>query len=214
MTASWRHKAPEQASILTDAERDADRARLMALVPPGPVWVFAYGSLMWRPCFTPAETRPATLHGYRRRFNFWTMISRGTPARPGLGLGLEEAPGAVCQGLACRVPHDPTVREDSLQALWAREMHGGVYMSRWVDLETDAATLRAITFVIDPAHPQAAGDLTREERAEIIAGAAGKYGTCFDYLDSTVAHLAELGISDPDLDDLLMEVRRFRQMTT
>ena len=203
MTESWRHKAPTEASILTDAERDADRARLLASAPPGPIWVFAYGSLMWRPCFEAAETRRATLRGYRRRFNFWTMISRGTPARPGLGLGLEEAAGAVCAGLACRMPDDPAAREASLHDLWAREMHGGVYVSRWVDLETDAGALPAITFVVDPAHRQYAGDLTRAERAEIIAGAAGKYGTCFAYLDSTVAHLAELGISDPDLDELL-----------
>ena len=211
MTQSWRRKAPSQASILTDSERDTDRARLFETAPPGPVWVFAYGSLMWNPCFEAVESRPAVLRGYRRRFNFWTMISRGTVDNPGLGLGLEKGPDATCTGLACRLPDDPAVLEESLHTLWAREMHGGVYMSRWVDVTADGEDIQALTFVIDPTHQQYAGDLTRDERAEIIAGAAGKYGTCREYLASTVEHLAALGLPEPDLDDLHARVQAIVQ---
>jgi len=150
----WRHKAPARGSILSDAERDADRARMMALAPPGPVWIFAYGSLMWRPCFDAVETLRATLHGWRRRFNFWTMVARGTPEHPGLGLGLEPGEGADCVGLACRTPDDAEAREAALHALWAREMHGGVYESLWVEVETAEGVIPAITFVVDPSHPQ------------------------------------------------------------
>ena len=67
-----------------------------------PVWVFAYGSLMWNPEMAFAETRPAVLHGFHRRFCLYSRDYRGTPERPGLVLGLNR--GGSCRGSpgACR----------------------------------------------------------------------------------------------------------------
>ena len=121
---------------LTDEVRAASRAETFARRPgDGPVWVFAYGSLMWRPCFEAAERRTGTIAGYRRSFCFWTMVSRGTPDRPGLGLGIEAAAGARCHGMVYRLS-DERLEED-LAALWDREMFGGVYVPRWVDVALD-----------------------------------------------------------------------------
>ncbi|MDP6874988.1 MAG: gamma-glutamylcyclotransferase, partial [Alphaproteobacteria bacterium] len=44
--------------ILTEAERDANRAAALADHPAGQdLWVFGYGSLMWNPAFHHSETR-------------------------------------------------------------------------------------------------------------------------------------------------------------
>src|SRR5277367_7085631 len=67
----------------------------------GERWVFGYGSLMWRPGFSFVERRAATLHGRRRAFCIYSVHHRGTPARPGLVLGL--APGGSVRGVAYRV---------------------------------------------------------------------------------------------------------------
>jgi cation transport protein ChaC len=194
---------------MSDADREIDRRLALDAAPAQDLWVFAYGSLMWNPCFEAAERRRGSLKGYRRRFNFWTMVARGTRTRPGLGLGLEPDPAATCVGIAYRIG-EARADQDS-HALWKREMYSGVYRPTWVAVETDRGLVDAITFVLDPSHPQYAGELNRAERAAIIAAATGKYGPCHEYLASTIAHLAELGMREPDLDDLNARVQAIVQ---
>ena len=167
------------------------------------VWVFAYGSLIWRPCFAYVERLKATLAGYRRRFSVWTLIARGTPAAPGLALALEEGDGA-CHGVAYRLA--PSYALAGLEALWAREMLTSIYRPRWLTVTVDARAVTAISFVVETADAQYAGALPTAEQAAIIAAAHGKFGSCRDYLANTVAELAVLGIDEPGLTALLQEV--------
>ena len=83
----------------------------------GPLWVFAYGSLMWDPGFAFDHCAPAVLKGYRRAFCVLSKSHRGTPERPGLVLGL--APGGTCRGMVYRVTPE---RKAEVQAyLFERE---------------------------------------------------------------------------------------------
>jgi cation transport protein ChaC len=65
------------------------------------LWVFGYGSLMWRPGFAYEEAQHARLTGYRRCFCIYSVHHRGTTERPGMVLGLDR--GGACEGIAYRV---------------------------------------------------------------------------------------------------------------
>ena len=169
-----------------------------------PMWVFGYGSLIWDPGFPVAERCIARLDGWRRSFCMRSIHHRGTVDRPGLVLALDQANGASCTGVAFRV--QPGQEAATLFALRERELISSAYLERTLPVATDFGLLEALAYVIDPDHVQYC-DLDREEQARIIADAVGGRGLNRDYLWSTTAHLAELGISDPDLDWLASRVR-------
>lgn len=188
---------------LSPEERARDRERLMAgRAEDGDVWVFAYGSLIWDPCFTFDAVETAMLYGYRRAFNFWSVLSRGTPENPGLGLGLEA--GGQCRGVAYRLA--PETLAQDLDALWRRELLNAVYESRWLTLETPTGIRNAIGFVTNAGHKQFVGRLDDAETARIIARACGDNGPCREYLALLVDGLAKHGIIDDAMTALLARV--------
>lgn len=170
-----------------------------------PLWVFGYGSLIWDPGFPVAERRIARLTGWHRSFCMRSIHHRGTPDAPGLVLALDRAAGAACTGVAFRAAPGEEAR--TLAALRERELVSSAYLEEVLTVETEGGALEALTYVIDPDHVQYC-HLGLDEQARIIAGATGGRGLNRDYLWATAAHLAELGIGDPDLEWLAAEVRR------
>jgi glutathione-specific gamma-glutamylcyclotransferase len=168
------------------------------------LWVFGYGSLIWDPGFPVAERRIATLEGWHRSFCMRSIHHRGTVDRPGLVLALDQADGATCTGVVFRV--EPGHETATLAGLRDRELISSAYLERVLPVATDQGHLDALAYVIDPDHAQYC-HLEREEQARIIAEAVGGRGPNRDYLWATTAHLAELGIADPDLDWLATRVR-------
>lgn len=169
------------------------------------LWVFGYGSLIWDPGFPVAERRIARLEGWHRSFCMRSIHHRGTPEAPGLVLALDRADGASCTGVAFRVIQG--AEADTLATLRERELVSSAYLETVLPVLTDAGLLQALTYVIDPDHVQYCGGLALAEQARIIAGATGGRGPNREYLAATTAHLADLGIADPDLDWLDREVR-------
>jgi cation transport protein ChaC len=163
-----------------------------------PVWIFAYGSLMWNPEMPFAERRPALLRGWHRSFCLYSRDYRGTPERPGLVLGLDR--GGSCRGIAYRLPESSL--GEAIDRVWAREMAGEVYRMRPVRVVTPEGRVGAYAFVVRRDRPDYAGRLGLEEVARIIAVAEGGRGTGRDYLTNTVRHLEELGIEDGPLHQL------------
>jgi glutathione-specific gamma-glutamylcyclotransferase len=173
---------------------------------PDPLWVFGYGSLMWQPDFPVAEARVGRVTGWHRSFCMWSIHHRGSVAAPGLVLALDAAAGGVCDGLALRVA--PGAEAGTLALLRERELISSAYLETTLAVAfRDGGAAQALAYVIDPRHPQYTGALSPEDQARIIARATGGRGPNRDYLWSTVAHLAELGLADPDLDWLAARVR-------
>lgn len=169
------------------------------------LWVFGYGSLMWRPGFEFAEVRPALLTGWHRAFCLYSLHYRGTPAQPGLVLGLDL--GGTCRGLAFRVPAKDA--ELAVEYLNERELVGYAYDPRTLPVRLeDGNTVPAYTFVADRTHRHYAGDLGLEKSAAIIMDAQGCAGLNRDYLINTVRKLESEGYADMSLHTLLREVER------
>ncbi len=170
------------------------------------MWVFGYGSLLWNPGFRHDAAEVAVLKDFHRSFCMRSIHHRGTHARPGLVLALDAAPGAECAGLAFRVAEG--AEAETLDYLRERELVSSAYVETEVEVTlASGARVRAVTYVIDPAHVQYCGNLPLEEQAQIIAGAVGGRGPNPEYLHNTVRHLHELGLPDPELDWLSDRVR-------
>lgn len=169
------------------------------------MWVFGYGSLIWHPGFPVAEQRIARLPGWHRSFCMRSIHHRGSVESPGLVLALDRAEGAQCDGVAFRVA--PGAEAQTLADLRERELISSAYLETTVAVRTGAGPLDCLAYVIDPGHSQYCGGLALEDQAQIIAHATGGRGPNRDYLWNTAAHLAELGIADPDLEWLSARVR-------
>jgi cation transport protein ChaC len=167
------------------------------------VWIFAYGSLLWEPVFDYVEAEPALLRGWHRSCCLYSFDYRGTSAQPGLVLGLDA--GGSCRGIAFRLAADGLA--GSLDRLWRREMTAPpVYDVRRLPIATKRGTLTALAFTVRRDRRDYAGRLPLDAAALLIARAKGRRGTCRDYLDTTLAHLAALGIIDVPLRRLAERV--------
>ncbi|CAN5752127.1 gamma-glutamylcyclotransferase [soil metagenome] len=165
------------------------------------LWVFAYGSLLWRPGFGFAERRRAVLEGYCRRFCMSSIHYRGTPERPGLVLALDAAAGRACEGAAYRV--EAAEADGVIAYLRERELVSYAYDEIRLPVRlSGGGRALALTFVTNRDHPQYRGGLSLSEQAAVIAAAAGPMGPNADYLLQTHAALAALGIDDPELSAL------------
>ncbi|HEX2448574.1 MAG TPA: gamma-glutamylcyclotransferase [Methyloceanibacter sp.] len=165
---------------------------------PGELWVFGYGSLMWRPGFEFLERAPAALIGAHRSLCIYSFHHRGTQDHPGLVLGLDE--GGACRGIAFRIAADKA--EPTLAYLREREQVTDVYVEAMKPvslLDGSARELEALCYIVDRGHPQYAGRLSLERQTELVRSASGLSGNNIDYVLNTARHLEEAGIHDVDL---------------
>ncbi len=191
-------------TLMTEAERAASLHETMAARPPGDVWLFAYGSLIWNPIIRSAERRVARVDGWHRAFCLSVRAGRGTAEQPGLVLGLDA--GGHCSGVAFRIAEEDLAEE--LDLIWRREMLARSYVPRWLDvLDPQGARFgSAIGFTIDPSCAQYAGDLTEADMVQRLATASGTLGSAAEYLFHTRDALRALGIPDPAMERLGMLV--------
>ncbi|RJF96736.1 gamma-glutamylcyclotransferase [Noviherbaspirillum cavernae] len=186
---------PEPGAHHTDADYDAIAEAILASHAAGEdAWMFAYGSLIWRPEIEFVEERRATAHGWHRSFCFKVFRHRGTLERPGLMMALDR--GGQCTGVLYRLPA-ATLREQ-LGKLFRREFTVKPVnsMPRWIKVATAQGTLPAIAFVMNRQSPAYVGRMTLEAKVDILAQACGHWGSCAEYLYNTVSHLEERGIHD------------------
>lgn len=170
---------------------------------PDDLWVFGYGSLMWRPDFPFVERHQGVAIGYRRSFCVYSTHHRGTHERPGLVLGLDR--GGTCRGVVYRISAENS--EAVLRYLRAREQISGVYREvhlpvRLLGMGTSEEVF-AVAFVVERAHPSYTGRLSLAQQARLIRAACGHSGPNVDYLVNTVRHTQDLGFKARELGRLL-----------
>src|SRR6266436_1670333 len=174
-----------------------------AQLSKGDLWVFGYGSLMWRPGFEFVEQAPARLIGEHRALCVYSFDHRGTPEKPGLVLGLDR--GGACRGIAFRVA--ARLRDDTITYLRSREQTTNVYreVMRSVWLENEARQrVSALAYVVDRGHIQYAGRLSLAEQLRYVLQGHGRSGNNRDYVLSTVKSIEAQGFRDQQLHQLAL----------
>jgi cation transport protein ChaC len=179
-------------STITLPDRDASE---------GDLWVFGYGSLIWRPGFDFVERVPARLIGEHRALCVYSFVHRGTPEKPGLVLGLDR--GGACRGVAFRIAEKN--RAATVAYLRAREQVTSVYreVTRSVWLENEARQrVGALAYVVDRGHVQYAGRLSLAEQLRHVMQGHGQSGANREYVIATVKAIEAEGFRDAPLHQL------------
>ncbi|MER9105316.1 MULTISPECIES: gamma-glutamylcyclotransferase [unclassified Mesorhizobium] len=181
---------------MTDADYARIRDEVLAGAPAGPLKLFAYGSLLWKPAGEVRGGERAVASGWHRSFCFTVQRFRGTVEQPGLMMALDR--GGQCQGMVFEIA-EPVAA--NLEALLRREMTilPAVNVPRWLQVRTEGGPCRALGFVVDPANPRYAGKLDKQAIAATLVTAAGHWGSGAEYLFETIRHLEACGIRDRNL---------------
>ena len=191
--------------------------------PTKPLWVFGYGSLIWRPGFRFAERRRASIRGWCRRFWQGSTDHRGVAGAPGRVVTLVPDPGEVCGGLAFRVAPDD---HDAIFERLDRREQGG-YGRLWIDTELDPLhaggmgggryaagrsrpgareRVRSLLYVAYACNPNYLGPAPLEQIAEQIRRSRGPSGSNLEYVLALHGALRELGIADPHVSAVAAEL--------
>jgi cation transport regulator ChaC len=166
------------------------------------MWIFGYGSLIFRPGFDFVERRPAWIAGYVRRFWQGSPDHRGTPESPGRVVTLLADANAHCGGCAYRI--DPEGAGETLRLLDEREIAG---FERTVvpllDGPNGATFAEGITWIAPHGNPHFLGELPEDEIAAHVRRSHGPSGANIDYVRRLAAALRELGIEDPHVEAIV-----------
>src|ERR1019366_7611302 len=177
----------------------------------GDLWVFGYGSLMWRPGFDFIEQVPARLIGEHRALCVYSFVHRGTPEKPGLVLGLDR--GGASRGIAFRVAEKR--RAATVAYLREREQVTGVYRevmrSLWLENEP-RQRVSALAYVVDRGHVQYAGRLSLAEQLRHVQQGHGRSGANREYVLSTVGAIEAEGFRDTQLHQLALMLHNDAQL--
>jgi len=192
----------------TDTQTDVNETNRAA---DGSMWVFGYGSLMWRPGFPHVEAVHGFLSGFHRSLCVYSHVHRGTKRLPGLVLGLDA--GGWCEGMVFRVA--PENIGETLNYLRRREQRNNTYRALWrtVSLrDEERRKVRSLCFVVNRDHRQYAGKLPFELQGWLVRRSIGQSGRNIDYVVNTVRHLRECGVYDQRLELLVTKLGQHRQL--
>jgi cation transport protein ChaC len=189
---------PPGITVFSEADYDAHLRDFLEERPDGPLHVFCYGSLIWKPVFEAAASAHAVARGWQRAFCLRIVRFRGTHEEPGLMMQIDRG-GGSCEGIVQQLRAG---REwDDLSVLWRREMTTNPPSNypRWIEVESQGKTLKAVAFTANPETPLYVHGLDAETVAETLSKCCGHWGSGAAYLRQTVLSLAEVGIHDPYL---------------
>ena len=205
-----------------------------ASTDPPPLWIFGYGSLIWRPGFSYRRRQPSVLEGWHRAFCRYSFHRRGTPDRPGLVVGLRRGKSCVGMAYAIGAEHE----HEALEYLDERE--GAGYLRTEVTLrllEKNTATggagntaaggagntaagsaanasengsVAAWSYIPNPDHPSYFGEEDPECLTRLVATGRGQSGTALDYLRELISNLKRFEVEESELAAILRAAERYQ----
>lgn len=154
------------------------------------IWLFGYGSLIYKVDFPFIERRPAMIRGWSRRFWQGSHDHRGTHAHPGRVVTLVPADGVICMGMAYRVT------PATFELLDYREKNGYLRFTATLDLG-GGASVEGLVYIATPTNAAWLGEASDADIARHIAASAGPSGTNREYALKLAQALRGLGADDP-----------------
>lgn len=165
------------------------------------MWIFAYGSLIFRPSFVHIERRRAFLPDYMRRFWQGSPDHRGVPEAPGRVATLIPAPNEWCGGCVYRI--DPQHAASILTELDIREQAGFErHLLPVYDAPRGQTFAEAIVYVARQGNPHFLGPLEESAIAAWIQRSRGPSGPNSEYLLALRDALRSLDIDDPHVEEI------------
>jgi cation transport regulator ChaC len=168
------------------------------------VWLFGYGSLIFKADFPFIERRPASIRDWTRRFWQGSHDHRGTPDAPGRVATLTPQAGAVCDGMAY------LITPEVFDHLDHREKNGYLRLSTAILFE-DGASEEGLVYIAAEDNAAFLGQAPERDIARQIAASSGPSGHNRDYLVELAAALRILGKDDPhvfEIEQHLIELAR------
>lgn len=173
------------------------------------MWIFGYGSIIWRPDFRFEERRPGYVEGWARRFWQGSEDHRGVPGAPGRVVTLVREPDARVWGMAYRL--DRAESERIVAALDVREAGG--YEQQWVRVHTRSEAGvepvdEALVYLATPDNPMWAGPAPIDAIARQVLHSEGPSGHNVEYVLELAEALRAMEADDPHVFALAAAVRR------
>ena len=161
------------------------------------LWVFGYGSLVWRPDFPYLDRRPAFIEGWTRRFWQGSTDHRGIPGAPGRVVTLVAEPGAVCWGMAYRIADGAA---DAVLAHLDYREKGGYRLERLLLScaagDGGTADRHGLVYIAMPDNPNYLGPAAAEAIARQVRAAHGPSGPNIEYVLRLAEALREIAAED------------------
>lgn len=176
------------------------------------IWVFGYGSLIYKVDFPFIEKSPATILGWQRRFWQGSHDHRGTPEQPGRVVTLIQSALHECSGVAYKVA------QEVFEHLDYREKNG--YLRYEVDIyfnglkhkgtqSTDCK--KGVVYIASADNAAFLGHASDHNIAQQIHRSSGPSGHNRDYVFKLADALRTLGTADEhvsSIDRLLRQMNR------
>ncbi|MDP3534366.1 MAG: gamma-glutamylcyclotransferase [Halomonas sp.] len=161
------------------------------------IWLFGYGSLIWKADFEYLERRPAYITGWARRFWQGSHDHRGTPEAPGRVATLIRAQGALCHGMAYRITPDVLAPLDVREKNgYLREKVPLTFLGERGEAQKSKTQTEGLIYLATEDNPAFLGDAPLEDIAHQIAHAHGPSGSNKAYLLNLAQALRDLCIDD------------------
>jgi cation transport protein ChaC len=165
------------------------------------VWLFGYGSLIFKVDFPYLESKPASIRGWSRRFWQGSHDHRGTEKNPGRVVTLIKSPDAVCGGIAF------LVEASVFDQLDVREKNGYLRFTTEMTFG-DGIHDKGLVYIATPDNEAYLGEASECDIAQQICCAEGTSGPNWEYLIELARSLRELGLNDRHVFDIEKHILR------